>query len=256
MSNRRIGYFQFPLCLLAFGSDYKDRLQHIVSYCLCEHAKWLNRNLSGASADTPSQTALYEAATFLHVNVASLEATVERWKLVSWFIEGWEERFGKDASVRIATTLLWEAHNNTGLTYREFSILCAINSVIGNRSTPMRITERTIRIRAAGYKSLTVVKRELDGDGSRAARLLTPHQARYTLERLHERRLFARARVRAKTVKYMVGITDDELRKLLLQTETDRSRFRQERAQKDRELMIMIKSKNQTGSHPRPPNQE
>jgi hypothetical protein len=256
MSNRRIGYFQFPLCLLAFGSDYMDRLKHIVSYCLCEHAERLNRNLSGASADTPSPTALCEAATFLHVNVASHDATVERWKLASWFIEGWEERFGKDASVRIATSLLWEAHNNTGLTYREFSILCAINSVIGDRSTPIRITERTIRIRAAGYKSLIVVRRELDRDKSRVAQLLTTHQVRYTLERLHQRRLFARARVRAKTVKYMVGVTDDELRKLLLQTETHRSRFRQERAQKDRELMIMIKSKNQTGSHACPPNQE
>ena len=254
MSNRHIGYFHFPLCLLAFGSDYKDRLQHIVSYCLCEHALRLNRKLNRAFADIPSQTALCEAATFLHVNMASNHATVERWKLANWFIEGWEERFGKDASVRIATTLLWEAHNNTGVTYREFSILCAINSVIGDRSAPIRITERTIRIRAAGYKSSTVLRREVDRDKSRAVQLLTPHKVRYTLERLHERRLFARARVRAKTVKYMVGVLDDDLRKLLLQTETDRSRFRHERAQKDRELMIMIKSKNQTGACP--PNQE
>lgn len=256
MSHRPKGYFQFPPCLLAFGSDYKDRLQHIVSYCVCEHAQRLNRKLDLASPNIPAQTALCEAARFLNVNVTSHDATVERWKLATWWIEGWEERYGKDASVRIATILLWEAHNNTGVTYREFSILCAINSVIGDSSKPIRITERTIRIRAAGYKSWTVLKRELDRDKSRAARLLISNQVRYTLEQLHERRLFSRARVRAKTVKYMIGVTDDELRELLLQAETHRSRFRQERAQKDRELMIMIKSKNQTASHPSPPERQ
>src|SRR4029077_9624335 len=118
-------------------------------------------------------TALDEAAKFLHVNIPSPDTVIDRWKAATRFIRQREGRFGKDASVRIATTLLWEAHNNTGLTYREFSILCAINSVIGDRSTPIRITERTIRIRAAGYKSLIVVRRELDRDKSRLAQLLT-----------------------------------------------------------------------------------
>src|SRR5262249_23514584 len=152
-------------------------------------------------------------------------------------------RNGKDASIRISTALLWEAHNNTGVTYREFSILCAINSVIGNRCfSPRRITEPSIRVRAAGYKSWTVANRELARDESRNKQMLTADQVRYTLERLHERKFFARARVGARTVKYMVGITDAELRALLLQTETYQSRFKAERAEKDRELMIAIRS--------------
>jgi len=248
MSNRRVGYFQFPLCLLAFGSDYKDRLQHIVSYCLCEHARWLSRKLNRASSDTVSQTELCKAATFLHVNMSSHVATIERWRLASWFIEGREERYGKDALVRIATNLLWEAHSNAGLTYREFSILCAINSVIGKRHCkPMRITESSIRVRAGGYKSWTVLNRELAQRPS-LAQLLTANQVRYTLEKLHARKFFARARVGAKTVKYMVGVSDTELRALLLQTETRLSRFKIERAQKDQELMTMIRLANQTAS--------
>jgi hypothetical protein len=149
---------------------------------------------------------------------------------------------------------LWEAHYNTGLTYREFSVLCAINSVIGNRrAAPRRITEPSIRVRAAGFKSWKVANCELARDETRKAQLLTPHQVRYTLERLHERKLFARARVGAKTVKYMVGVSDGTLRASLLETETYHSRFKAERAQKDRELMMAIKSANQTASnlHPR-----
>jgi hypothetical protein len=146
---------------------------------------------------------------------------------------------------------LWEAHDNTGLTYREFSILCAINSVIGNkRSVAIRITEPSIRVRAAGFKSWKVANVE-PGE----SQLLTPDQVRYTLERLHRRKFFARARVGAKTVKYMVGLSDDALRTSLLQSETYRSRFKAERAQKDRELMKAIRSANQAASDLYRPNQ-
>lgn len=249
---RSAGYFQFPLCLLSFCSNDKDRLQHIVAYCLCNQALRLSRT-SPDCENIP----LHDAAKFLHVKVPSVDAVIRRRKGATAFVRQWEGRYGRDASVRIATTLLWEAHDNTGLSYREFSILCAINSVIGKRrSRPIRITEPRIRVRAAGYKSWSVANREMARDEARRDQLLTPHQVRYTLERLHERRFFARARVGAKTVKYMVGVSDADLRKLLLQTETHRSRFKAERAQKDRELMIMIRSRNQPTSHACPPDQE
>jgi hypothetical protein len=239
MTGRSTGYFHFPLCLLAFRKDYKDRLQQIVSYCLCENAQRLNRT----SANVRWDTALYAAAEFLNVNIGSTEATTDRWKAATRFVCRWQDRYGRDASVRIATALLWEAHDNTGLTYREFSILCAINSVIGKRrSVPRRITEPSIRVRAAGFKSSKVATRELARDKLGTAQLLTPHQVRYTLENLHQRKLFARARVGAKTVKYVVGVSDDALRASLLQTETYRPRFKAERAQKDRENTRALES--------------
>jgi hypothetical protein len=253
MTVHRIGYFQFPLCLLGFRSHCRDRLQHIVCYCLGEHARRTNRT----PADFPEPTPLFEAAKFLHVNVPSYDAALERWEAARWFIRDWEGRYGRDALVRISTSLLWEAHNNTGLSYREFSVLCAINSVIGKRrSVPRRITEPSIRVRAAGFKSWKVANCELARDESRKAQLLTPAQVRYTLESLHKRKLFARARVGAKTVKYMLAVSDDALRALLLQTETYHSRFKAERAQKDRELMIAIRSANKTGSNLDRPDQK
>jgi hypothetical protein len=237
----------------AFESDQTKRLQHIISYCLCEHA----RRLNPAFAKAFDRTALDNAARFLHVNIGSYDATTQRWQFATTFVREWEKRYGRDASVRIATTLLWEVHDGTGLSYRDFSVLCAINSVIGNRrSRPIRITEPRVRVRAAGYKSSAVANLELVRDGSSRAKLLTPHQVRYTLERLHERGFFARARVGAKTVKYMIGVSDADLRKLLLETETRRFRFRAERVQRDRELMAMIRSRTRKTSHPRRPDQE
>jgi hypothetical protein len=233
------GYFQFPLCLLAFGEYYKERLETIVSYCVCEHARRTNPKFPNSAR----KTSLDEATTFLGVRIGSHESTICRWKEAGMFVGEWERRYGKDALVRIGTTVLWEAHDGTGLDYREFSILSAINSIIGRRRfVPKRITEPGIRVRAAGFKSWKVAQSELPSDESRKTRLLTADQVRYTLEKLHRRKFFARARIGAKTVKYMLGITDDQLRALLRQRETYKLHFKAERAKKDRELMATIKS--------------
>ena len=232
------GYFQFPLCLLAFGEKHEERLQHIVSYCLCEQARRMNPKFPKSAR----KTSLDEAESFLGVTIGPHKITLCGWKEADKFVCEWERRNGKDALVRVGTTLLWEAHDKTGVSYREFSILCAINSIIGSRSTPMRITEPSIRVRAAGFKSWTVAQSKLPSDESRRARLLTEHQLRYTLGKLHQRKFFARARVGAKTVKYMLGVTDDQLRALLRQRETCKLHFKAERTKKDRELMAAIRS--------------
>jgi hypothetical protein len=235
------GYFQFPLSLLAFGEDYKDRLRHIVAYCLCEEARRKNPKFLKSAR----KASLNNAASFLGVTIGSHDSTIRQWKVATSFVSEWQGRYGKDAVVRIGTTLLWEAHSATGLTYREFSVLCAINSIIGSRSIPMRITEPSIRVRAAGFKSWKVAQSEPPSGESRKTRLLTAHQVRYTLEKLHERKFFARARVGAKTVKYMLGVSDADLRAVQVQRETYGLRFQAERAKRDGELMAAIRSMKQ-----------
>lgn len=133
-----------------------------------------------------------------------------------------------------------------GVTYREFSIICAINSIIGEKQrAPRRITEPSIRVRAAGFKSWNVARAELPSEEAREARLLTPHQVRYTLQKLHQRKFFSRARAGAKTVKYMLGVSDEQLRSILLQRETYQPRFNAERAKQDRALMAAIRAAKQ-----------
>jgi hypothetical protein len=158
------------------------------------------------------------------------------------------ERHGRDALVRIGIALLWEAYNNTGVSYRDFSVLCAINSIIGSNSTPMRITQPSIRVRAAGFKSWDVAQSALPSD-ELEARLLTVDQVRGTLDKLHQRKFFARARIGARTVKYMLRVSDDELRAILLQREPYQKQFQSERAKKDAELRTAIKSAKQRASN-------
>src|SRR5216683_2099187 len=142
------GYFQFPLCLLAFGHDQKERLQTIVNYCLCEQARRRNPRFPKSAR----KGSLDGAATFLGVTIRSYDDTINRWKEAGSFVCQWERRYGRDALVRIGTVLLWEVHDGTGLSYREFSVLCGLNSIIGKRRfVPKRITEPSIRLRAAGF---------------------------------------------------------------------------------------------------------
>jgi hypothetical protein len=61
------GYFQFPLSLLAFGEDYKDRLRHIVAFCLCEEAKRRNPKFLKFARNASLNT----AASFLGVTIGS-----------------------------------------------------------------------------------------------------------------------------------------------------------------------------------------
>src|SRR5438309_5092753 len=91
------GYFQFPLCLLAFGKDDKDRLHYIGSYCLCEQARRKNPKFPRSAR----KTSLDEAADFLGVTIGSHESTICRWKEADRFVCEWERRNGKDALVRI-----------------------------------------------------------------------------------------------------------------------------------------------------------
>src|SRR5262245_37858862 len=99
MAAHRTGYFQFPLCLLGFRSDYRDRLQFIVSHCLGEHAPRLHR----INANVPDETMLYEAAEFLNCSIGSPEVTIHNWETATQFIRQWQVRYGRDACVRIAT---------------------------------------------------------------------------------------------------------------------------------------------------------
>lgn len=233
-------YFQFPISLLAFGRTEDERLEHIVSYCLVDAGSKLTTNLidgaiSGeqglaieetiketaeaylekhhlaALADEeegglPSGGATVFAAGKLGVKIASLRDTDAKHSAAAKFaVEQETLRGTASPSVRIRTNYLWEARKGTGVTYREFAVLCAVYSVIGDKKGPVRITRDAIRARVLGYpsaKSLFDADGEVTTEGAallaRRAdkqRPLTTDQVRYTLDGLEERNFFSRVSI-------------------------------------------------------------
>ena len=220
------GYFHFPLCLLSFEPK-SDRLQSIVSYCVVEHA------------ETKTNAGIKASANFLFVNLSSIDATREQWQIARDLVLRHEEVHGRDPFVRISTELLGECHKGK-LSYRDFSILCAINSQIGSKKHPVRITQPSIRVRAAGYKSWRVFVAAVPLDRREEA-LLAPHKVRYTVESLHRRKFFAKARRGPRTVLFMNRVTNEELRETVVKQAARRFRFRRECQERDAEMRRTIK---------------
>jgi hypothetical protein len=218
-------YFQFPLCLLGYGKHEKQRLYAIVDNNLVTYAK---KQLGSTKRD-----AIETAAEVLQVNIGSAAAIVRSWQETNSFVERYELRHGKDARVRIAAQLLWDCLGGR-LSYREFSILCALNSILGKATSPKRVTQPSIRVRAAGYKSWHVAAAE-----GGAEKLYSRYQVIRTLVRLEARGFFARARIGGRSVLFKTGVSYEQLCDQIVEAKT---RTKLNRSEKDRILRERIKA--------------
>lgn len=219
-------YFQFPLCLLAYLEREHERLSAIIDYNVVNYAK--------KKPGSTKRDAIHTAAEVLGVTYQKTPRShiVQRWKAASEFVERFELRHGKDARVRIASSLLWDCYNGE-LQYREFCVLCALNSIIGKTTAPKRVTQPSIRVRAAGYKSWSVAIAE----GAEGI-LMSRWQIERTLNRLEKRGLFARARTGARTVLFKTGVTYEQLCDQIVEA---KSRVSTNRSSKDQALRQRIK---------------
>ena len=104
----------------------------------------------------------------------------------------------------------------------------------------MRITEPSIRVRAAGYKSWRVFEAAVPPERREEA-LLGPHKVRYTVESLHRRRFFARVRSGPRTVLFMTEVTNEKLREAIVKRAAQRLAFRHECRQKDAQMRQQIR---------------
>jgi hypothetical protein len=220
-------YFQFPLCLLAYGKHEKERLSAIIDYNVVQYAM---KKLGGKN-----RKSIATAAEVLGVSYGNLSSAVPSWQEAHDYVERFQSRHGTDALVRIGAALLWDCRKGA-LSYREFSILCALNSIMGRSKSPKRITQPAVRIRAAGYKSWSVATAE-----AATAKLYSEDQIYRTLNRLEKRGFFARARISTRTVLFQNGVSYEQLCRNILELEKKKSDLAS-RTQKDRELRAQIKA--------------
>ena len=203
------------------------RLEYIRSYCIGEHAE--SKTNAGFEA----------AAAFLYVRLGNVQTIRRQWQEAQGFVIEFERLYGRDLFVRIAGSLLGECREGK-LAHRQFCILCAINSQIGSKKYPVRITQPSIRVRAAGYRSWRVFEAAVPAE-RRESTLLASHKVRYTVESLHRRGLFQCSRSGPRTVLFMIGVTGDELREMVVKEASRRIKFAQDCRSKDAEMRQRIK---------------
>jgi hypothetical protein len=256
-------YFQFPLCALAFGATEKERLEHIISFGFVEAGIAMFRKLDAeireqkakqftTRSDTPQDyrktnehhVAAMIGAQEIGITVGGLEYSLNGWRELSSFRNQFQGRHGNDVQVRIRKGLVFEARDEEGISYRELAILCAVYSCIGAAVHPVRITKDTIKGRMLGYKSAKVMTAEIQTRTDHA-QPLTARQIGYTLDLLHQRNFFARARPNERQTYFSHRLTAEQLHDELFKRKTARARFHATRKESNSSLMERIKSARQ-----------
>jgi len=253
-------YFQFPLCALAFGANETERLNHIVAFgCVDAGGTMLNRLLPEIRAQRadefasafsalrdfrktkPDHVALMLGARELNVQFRGLIAyPLQQADALVAFKTRFEQTHGRDVEVRLATRLVFEVRDKSGMSYREFAILCAVYSCIGAKAFPVRITRDRIQCRALGYKSPATMQAEI-ANRTDGATPLSLRQINYTLDALHERQFFARARANERQTFYSHRMGQDELETRLITGKDYSAAFHQRRREHNAEFMARLK---------------
>ena len=251
-------YFQFPLCALAFGQTVDARLNAILDYSVVEAGSKLFRKLTverqreflhgkTASQTNPSginpndwrQCAASYGAYVIGVTYHGFNLIIERHGQLRDYVAKFEARHGRDALVRIKQRWLFNARDGHGLTYREFSVLCAIYSVIGIKELA-QVTQPRIRRRALGYRTAAIMQAELPRRADKA-QPITERQLRDTIARLHRNKFFARCTVARRITYYSIRLDNEAFRKKVLERRTYPGFFHASQAAQDQVLTAAIK---------------
>lgn len=253
-------YFQFPLCALAYGQTVDARLNAILDYGLVDKGWKLFSKLSPEqqkqfssrirrARNTPQGFdagnwwhcgALY-GAEVIGITFGDFLESIERYKSMRDHVVAFEKAHGQDAFVRIKKSWLFDTRDGHGITYREFSVLCAIYSAIGDKELAI-VTRNRIRRCALGYRTAAIMQAELSRREDKA-QPLTERQVRDTIERLHRNKFFARCTVSRRITYYSIRLDNEAMRKNVLGRRTYAEFFRASQSAQNAALSAAIKQR-------------
>jgi len=253
-------YFQFPLCALSFGQTVDARLNAILDYGLVDKGWKLFRKLSAEQqrqflskvrqarkipegCDTSNWAhcgALY-GAEVIGITFGSFLSGIERYHSLHNHVTAFEQAHGRDALVRVKKGWVFNTRDGHGLTYREFSVLCAIYSAIGDKELAI-ITRERIRRCALGYRTKAIMEAELARRADKA-QPLTERQLRDTITRLHHNKFFARCTVARRITYYSIRLDSEAIRKKVLERRTYASFFHASQSVQDAALTAALARK-------------
>jgi len=251
-------YFQFPLCCLSFGKDYKSRLYAIVDFCVVsagsqkwetinrdelkeyatdyDHEKWP----SGIRMSDSQHLVILAGMKFLGVCHGSVEAIQDRSAAITDHIRNTTATEGAHPLVRIRNDLFWDCVSGK-LPYRDFSVLASVYAVIGAKDYPVNINRDRIQAGAMGYKTKAIMTPEALAQRQDGAEPLTENQIRYTLNHLEATTLFTRVQLSPRKVYFSNRMTADEMREKLFSWKTRPVEKLANNRKADREMQKAIK---------------
>lgn len=201
--NEEEPYYQIPLSILQMDLTSSELVQHVVSYALVDYG----RKISDGSP-IELEEIISRAKERLNVSQSSETQINARYEAVLSHRRAFEQRAGRDVTVRLRRNIIWEGLNEGGLTLREFKVLAGIYAALGGKAYgPVSLGR--LRFLAAGYKS----KRAFEAVRGRASQkdLLTERQVKYTRDGLRELHWFSSVHD-GRRVFYSNRLSEDRLK--------------------------------------------
>jgi hypothetical protein len=237
-------YFQFPLCVLSYGKNPRERISEMISWCcvstgenaaekmdqyaLAGMTERLIDKIGERAKDFDEENEAHIncllGADILSVRLGSFAIPVSEYRRVETHIARQRAEHGPDPLVRIRADIVWDALHER-LPYREFAVLCALYSVIGDKDGPVRITRETIRARALGYKNGAVAPRApyFRPDGMKG---LTERILKDTIEKLQARGFFVKVNPSKTEAYFSHRMTRKELADAVIKVKSKRLALR------------------------------
>jgi hypothetical protein len=210
---------EFPLCCLSIPEDDIDKIEMIISYCIVEHSlkvnSYIHKRIRELQRRLPtdfedfdeSHSKIVLAADELGISISSIEKNQSNHQRVSSYIATFTEKNGKDAFCRIGKEICFETKTKK-FDYSLFTILCAIQSIIGKKKLYCRITKDRVRYRMHGYKSKEVAEESMIDKSI----LLSDRQIGIRINTLNGKNLISKFTYAKRQTFYSTRLTDEELR--------------------------------------------
>lgn len=211
-------FIEFPLCCLAYPGMDKAKIDLIISYCIVENSKKIQTQIDeriddyiwkippGFNKKLKSDKQILLSSKELGISLGNFFRTKENHSILSQYISNYEFKYGKDSYCRMGKKLCFEARDGI-FPYRQFAVLCAIQSIIGKTAKFKRLTKDRIRFALLGYKSKAIAQKEITPEQI----LLTDRQLGTTIELLHAKKFFSKFTYANRQTFYSTKLNDDQL---------------------------------------------
>ena len=239
-------YIQAPLCLLAYpGNGCDDIVKGMFAIGMQRNRLYLS-NLPEDELYLPGENdlphdfdlnnrehrllcagAMMSGLRLRLTSMIIIEKDIRKYQA---YIDDFESEFGSDALVRHKTALCFDVKDRGALNLREFAILSAIYSCLG-QSSYRRITSAEIQFRATGCRS-----KEIFDTFKKRPKSYSIKQVRKTVEDLFLNGFFGRFTYRYRETYYSHKLSEDELREKVIEKRT--SLMRKKKSIKDKDAAI------------------
>lgn len=202
-------YFQFPLSVLSYGDNPRQRISEMISWCSVKTGENAAENMDQYALAGMTQRLIDKigdrehdfveddqehincllGGDILSVRIGSFANAVTEYRRIQAHFAMQMARHGPEPLVRVRSDIVWDALHER-IPYREFAVLCAIYSVIGDKEWPVKITRETINTRFLGYKNEAVASSYgFRRDGMKE---LTERKLKDTIKKLEARGFFVK----------------------------------------------------------------